>query len=159
METTDLLLYETGDGGDMSVINADLLLTQTLYQQVYLALFGGNLEANTKTDTLPTEQRLDWWGNLLIMADTPSTQFNSDTERTINDVALNSAGRQSILAAVQSDLSYLTELLDYSVGVELISVNRLRISINFTPKGTQQNKVLVLVYDNAKNELIIEQTI
>jgi len=159
MDTKDILLYETGDGGDASLQNNDLALSETLYMQVYLALFGGNIEANTVTNTLPTEQRFDWWGNSLIMADTPNTQFNSNTERVLSTTALSSAGRLDIIRAVDADLSYLTELLDYSAGVELLSINRVRITVNFTPKTNQQNKVLILVYDNAKKELITEQTI
>lgn len=157
METIDLTIFESGSGGDLAVINGDLAVTQTLYNQVYLSLFGGNIEANTTTNVLPTEQRFDWWGNLLTMPNTPNEQFNSNTERTLNEVALNSVGRQTILRAVEADLSYLEALLNYSVGVELLNTNRVRISINFTQKTNQQNKTLILVYDNAKQELIIER--
>jgi hypothetical protein len=38
-------------------------------------------------------------------------------------------------------------------------VNKIRIIVNFTPKSNQENRVLQLVYDNAKNELLIEKTI
>ena len=159
MDTKDILLYESGDGGEMSVMSDDLVLSETLYQQVYLALFGGNIEANTSNNTLITEERKDWWGNELIYKETPSKQFNSNTERTINNIALNSSGRLEVIRAVESDLQYLTTLLNYSVDVELININRMRIIVNFTPKDNLQDRVLVLVYDNARNELIIEQTI
>lgn len=159
METKDILLYESGDGGEMAILSNDLELGETLYQQVYLSLFGGNLKANTRIDNLISEELFDWWGNSLFFSENPSKQFNSKTERTLDNVALNSSGRLVILQAVKDDLSYLSELLNYNVDVELFGVNKIRIIINFTQKTNQENKTLQLVYDNAKNELIIEKVI
>lgn len=159
MDTKDILLFESGDGGEMAILSNDLVLTETLYQQVYLALFGGNVESNTKNDTLINEQRFDWWGNLLFFKETSSAQFNSNTERTLLEVVLNSSGRLKVIQAVNDDLVYLNDLLDYTVDVEFFGNDKIRIIVNFTPKGNQENKVLQLVYDNAKNEVIIEKTI
>lgn len=159
MDTKDIHLYESGDGGEMLILNNDLALTELLLQQVYIALFGGNVEANTDNNVLPTEQRFDWWGNGLFFTENQSEQFNSNTERTLNTTTLNSAGRLTILSAVQQDLSYLSDVANATYDVELLTYNRVRIIVNFTPKDNQQNKVLQLVYDNAKNELIIEQVI
>lgn len=159
MVTKDINLHESGNGGEMSIVSNDLLIGESLFQQVYLALFGGNVEAVTRGDELITEERFDYWGNPLFFAETPSKQFNSITEKTINSVALNSQGRLSIINAVNEDLSYLTELLNYSIDAQIFEVNKIRIIINFTPKNNQQSRVLQLVYDNAKNELIIERII
>lgn len=159
MDTKDITLFESGDGGEMAILSSDLVLTETLYQQVYLALFGGNVEANTKSDTLINEERLDWWGNLLLFRETRSAQFNSNTERTLIEVVLNSSGRLKVMQAVNDDLIYLTDLLDYTVDVEFFGNDKIRIIVNFSPKGNQENKVLQLVYDNSKNEVIIEKII
>jgi len=51
METKDILLYESGDGGEMSIQSNDLALAETLYMQVYLAMFGGNVEEATIADS------------------------------------------------------------------------------------------------------------
>jgi len=159
MNTKDVLIFENGDGGEMAVLSGDLELTETLYQQVYLALFGGNVEQNTRTDFLFTEERFDWWGNSLFFAETQSKQFNSNTERKLQNVALNSVGRLEVIRAVDQDLQYLSDLLDSTVDVEFFGVNKIRIIVTFNRKGNQENKVLQLVYDNAKNELIIERKI
>lgn len=159
MNTKDVLLFESGDGGEMAVLSGDLELTETLYQQVYLALFGGNVEQNTRTDFLFTEERFDWWGNSLFFGEVQSKQFNSNTERVLRNVALNSVGRLSVISAVEQDLQYLSDLLDLSVDVEFFGVNKIRIIVKFNRKGNQEDKVLQLVYDNAKNELIIERII
>ena len=62
MITKDLNIFESGDGGELSIINEDLLFGESLYQQIYLALFGGNVEENTRQYLL-TEQKNDYWGN------------------------------------------------------------------------------------------------
>lgn len=159
METKDILLYESGDGGEISIQSNDLALAETLYMQVYLAMFGGNVEENTKTSYLNTEERFDWWGNTLFFNDEKSKQFNSNTERTLKNVSLNSSGRLEIIRAMNEDLSYLGDVLDYNVNVELQDVNKIRLIIQFSQKGNQEDKILQLVYDNAKNEIIIEQII
>ena len=159
MQTTDLLLYETGSGGDLAVLSNDLAMAESLYQQVYLALFGGNIEANTKSKYIESEERFDYWGNSLVWNVKTTMQFNSETERALKNNALNSSGRLAILQAVQNDLRYLTSLLSYTIEVSVLGVNRLKITVNFTQRGNQENKVLQLVYDNAKNELIIEKII
>lgn len=159
MNTTDILLAETGDGGDFAILNNDLLLGESLYQQIYLALFGGNIEASTKVSYLESEERFDYWGNSLVWNDVKTKQFNSETERMLQNVALNSSGRLKIIQSVNKDLEYLKDVVNLTVDASILSVNKLRIIIEFTQLSNQQDKVLQLVYDNAKGELIIEKTI
>lgn len=159
MNTTDILLYETGSGGDFAIVNNDLLMGESLYQQIMLALFGGNIQASTKQFYLDTEERFDYWGNNLIWKDIKTKQFNSETERTIRTIALNSSGRLTLIQAVEQDLNYLKSVADISIDVEILGVSKTRILINFSEKTNQQDKLLQLVYDNAKGEVIIEQTI
>ena len=159
MITKDVLIFESGDGGELAIENQDLVFVESLYQQIYLALFGGNVEQVTKTNYLFNEQRFDYWGKSLFFADAPSLQFNSNTEKTLQNIALNSSGRLELIRAVESDLQYLNELLNYTVDVLFFEVNKIKIIVNFASKDNQENKVLQLIYDNAKNELIIEKTI
>lgn len=159
METTDILLFETGSGGDFAIVDNDLLMGESLYQQIYLALFGGNIEASTKDAYLQSEDRFDYWANSLLWKNQSTKQFNSQTERTIQNNALNSSGRLKIVQAVNVDLEYLNTIINFSVQVEITSLDKLRIVVNFSEKSNQQDRVLQLVYDNAKKEVIIEKTI
>lgn len=159
METKDILIYETGDGGDFDIQNGDLALAELIYQQVYLALFGGNIEANTVVNTLITEQRFDYWANNLIYSDNPSLQFNSNTERTLRKTALTSSGRIEIMRAIELDLSYLQNVVNKSVDAQIIGNNKIRMIIVFTEKTNQQDRTLQLIWDNSKSEIIIEKTI
>lgn len=159
MNTTDIHLFETGSGGDFAIVNNDLLMGESLYQQIYLALFGGNIEASTKPSYLASEERFDYWGNSLIWKDAKTKQFNSETERTLRNVALNSSGRLSILQAVNNDLDYLKGVVDFTVEVGIESVSRISITVSFSEKTNQQDKVLQMVWNNSKNEVIINKLI
>jgi phage gp46-like protein len=159
MNTTDIHLFETGSGGDFAIVNNDLLMGESLYQQIYLALFGGNIQASTKQSYLESEERSDYWGNSLIWKDVKTKQFNSETERTLGNIALNSSGRLSILQAVNNDLDYLKGVVDFAVEVGIDSVSRISITVNFKEKTNQQDKVLQMVWNNSKNEVIITKLI
>ena len=52
----DLKLIETGDGGDLVFQNGDIKLTSEVYNQPYLAHFGGNIE-NSTTDEFSEEDK------------------------------------------------------------------------------------------------------
>lgn len=157
MLTKDILLRETGSGGDFSLISNDLVLSDVLYQQFYLALFGGNIKASTKQSYLDNEERLDFWGNTLVWATNKARQFNSETERVIQEIVLNSSGRMKIIQAVKDDLAYLESMINFEVEVNLLNQNRLSIIITFTEKTNQQNKSLQFVIDSSKNEVIIKE--
>ena len=159
MNTTDILLYETGAGGDFAIVDDDLAMGESLYQQIFLAMFGGNIEASTKATYFETEDRFDYWGNSLIWKNEKTKQFNSETERAIQNNALNSFGRLNILRAVNIDLEYLKSMLNFTADVQITGRDNLRIIVNFSQKTNQQDRVLQVVYDNAKKEVIIEKTI
>ena len=150
----DLLIYETGDGGDLKVLNNDLALTTSLYNQVYLCLFGGNVEASTKGNELNNEKRFDWWGNSLL-----ELNFNSETERIINTVTLNPSGRLKILQAVKNDLKPIDLVANYTVEVILENVNRFKILINLTEKLNKQEKIIQILWDISKDEVILSEII
>ena len=159
MLTKDILLYETGSGGDFSILSNDLVLGDVLYQQFYLALFGGNIKASTKAKYLENEERFDYWGNSLVWSTQKNKQFNSETERTLHNVVLNSSGRLKILQAVKNDLAYLTSVINFEIEVSLFTQNKMSITITFTGKTNQQDKSLQFVFDSSKNEVIIQEVI
>lgn len=158
-QTKDILLFESGDGGEFAIVSNDLCLVETILQQAYIALFGGNIEANTTGAEISTQERTDYWANALLWPDEPNKQFNSNTERVLQNTVLNSAGRLQILAAVESDIDYLKLIVNFTVEVSILSTNKVEIKISFRRKDNLEDKVLVLVYDNARNEVITNKTI
>ncbi|MCM8906778.1 hypothetical protein [Tenacibaculum finnmarkense] len=159
MDTKDILLFESGDGGEMAISGNDLVLVETILQQAYLALFGGNVEANTIGDEIPTQERLDYWANELLWKEKPNKQFNSNTERVLTETVLNSSGRIAITNAVELDLDYLKILVNFEVAISILSTNKVEISISMQKKDNLESKVLILIYDNAKNEVITNKII
>lgn len=143
MSTKDIHIYESGSGGEMKILNGDLLLTETLYQTIYLALFGGNLNQS------------EWWGNELLFPEQNSKRFISQTENTLISTALNSRGRQLIQQAVESDLEFISENIDLNISVSIESIYSVKIKINIT----STNEGLELVWNNAEKELIINKNI
>jgi len=159
METKDIMLYQTGSGGDMAILNNDLVLGDVLFQQVHLALFGGNLKANTESSYIGTEERFDYWGNSLIWRDSRPEQFNSNTERTLRNVVLNSSGRLAILQAVNTDLEAIKGFANFTASVSLLGINSVKITIELSGKTNTESKTLEVIFDNSKNELILQQKI
>lgn len=148
--TKDIQLFENGSGGEMLIVNGDLALNETLYQTIYIALFGGNVAQNNKPN-----ENLDWWGNDLLFNEKKTKKFISETERILNTTPLNSRGRQRIQTAVENDLTFLNGVTNISVEVSILSVDSVEIQIFLT----DANQQLELVWDNAKNQLISNRII
>ncbi|WP_036384066.1 hypothetical protein [Muricauda sp. MAR_2010_75] len=157
--TTDFNLAENGSGGDITILGNDIAMTETLLQSAYLAMFGGNVESNTSGNELENEQRFDWWGNGLFHSQYPNKQFNSNTERALNQTPVTTSGRIEIERAVEMDLAFLKSVAEIDVQVGIVSHNSLSILITMLPYGNKQEKILQLLYDNAKNEIIIQKEI
>jgi hypothetical protein len=114
---TDLLFYETGDGGDLLLRAGDLVSVFGVENVPYLSMFSGT----------------DWWGNYLL----PETQqVKSKTEVVLRTTPLTSAGRMKILDAVNSDLSVLSEIpgTKWTVAVSISNPNRLDMIVNINGK-------------------------
>ena len=150
----DLVVYETGNGGDVVKKGNDLQLTEDLFNQVYLAWFGGNVEASTTGEELPTEQRFDWWGNQLFFQDKPEFQFNSELERVLDSVALTSSGRVTIEEAAKRDLKYLEGFAEVSVSVSIIGLDQVQIDALLKEPDNIEAQIFRFIWDKTKGTLI-----
>jgi len=115
---SDLLLYETGGGGDLLLRGSDLVAVTGYENAPYLAMFGS---------------RKSWWGNKLIPAD---RQFASRTEEALHTYPLTSAGRVRIEEAIDADLEFLKKIpgTTFSRTVSVVDANKLSIEININGK-------------------------
>lgn len=155
--TKDIQIYEKGGGGEMEIISEDLLLSETLYQTIYLALFGGNLEASTIGNEIKTQERFDYWANELLFSEEKSKQFNSETEKALRSTVLNPAGRLTIKKAVEVDLSHISSVANFFVDVSILNYNKVQITVSLENIPNQSNKVSQFIWDNAKKDLIIKR--
>ena len=150
----DLKVIETQNGGDLVLLGNDLALDETFETMIYLAMFGGNVQASTSPDRLPTEQDASWWGNALLYADTPSLQFNSLTERTLNTTPITSAGLIKMRQAVQSDLEFMKEFAEVVVTVTSPKVDTVNIDILVTKPANLQQQRFVFIWDATLRSLL-----
>jgi hypothetical protein len=159
MSTKDINLFESGSGGEMRILNSDLLLTETIYQTIYLALYGGNVEQDTNNEESNLDENFDYWGNQLFYSNNPDKWFNSQTERTLSTVALNGEGRKLIQDAVNADLQFLNNVVNFTVEVNITSSNKAEILIFISEFQNQADRQLKMVWENSKNELVIQEII
>ena len=110
----DLLIIETGNGGDLVLRGADLVMTKGIENEPYLSMFGGDA---------------DWWGNDLIAK--PEFIWQSETDAAINSVALNSEGRLAIEQAVKNDSKIFGKNYgaEIKASVTLAAADRIEITV------------------------------
>jgi len=113
----DLELIETGNGGDLRIVGNDLAVVNGYENMPYLAMFGGS----------------EFWGNDLLFNEGTDFKFSSTTEKVLQSVALNSAGRIEIEAAILADLAFIKKNVPDTkivVSTSIVTPDRLDIAIN-----------------------------
>lgn len=155
----DLVIYETGNGGDVQLKGNDLAMTDGLTNMPLLGLFGGNTAASTTGPKLPNEQAFDWWGNYILFPNDQSVMFNSEFERALGNVSLTSSGRIILEGKIKADLAFMTKFAEVSVTTTVINVDRIEFSVKINEPGNPENKEFTYIWDATKNELIETITI
>jgi len=150
MDTIDVMIYESGSGGDLNLKNEDIEKISGLTNQVYLALFGGNIEQNTSDDLAELDERNDWWGNSLLQSE---QQFNSFFERALNMIALTSGGISLLENAAKKDLKYLQKYADINIEGSIIGLNKFQLQVNMMEPDENSTKIK-FIWDGTKQELI-----
>jgi len=158
MITQDILIYEAGSGGELAVQSDDIALIEYLYNQVYLAAFGGNIEASTLGNEPAGTIREDWWANPLLFPNDPGSQFNSQTELALRQNVLNSSGRVAIQRAFDADLQYLKSIANITTNVVILATNKIQLTATLT-QPNNQDVTVSFIWNNASGELISNQTI
>lgn len=145
----DLRLIETGNGGDLIRTINDLNVINGLSNYPYLALFGGNVAQSTPQVREVGEDSLDWFGNVFL--DT-TIQFNSATERTLNEVALNSSGRVQIEDAIKEDLEFFRQFGEVKVSTAIVATDKLKINISLKKFEELQEQIFEYIWDSTIQE-------
>lgn len=152
----DIKILETGNGGDLEKKTKDLSLVYGLENMPYLALFGGNVEASTPIKRNEGEQAFDFWANTLLMSNNPGIQFNSFTERVLNNTPLTSAGRILIEQAVKKDLEFMKKFAEVTVSVTIPATDKLEIGIKLLEPTNRQRREFIFIWDATRMELETE---
>lgn len=146
----DIRLIENGNGGDMVFDNGDIQLISEVYQQPYLAHFGGNKEMSTG-DIIENEgYNNDWWGNLLL-SEQPNCQLNSAFERALSETPLSSSGRITLERIASEDLEYLSGFAESQSLVAITDVDKVRLTDNI---AKENNVNFSYIWDSFKDEIL-----
>lgn len=145
---TDILIYESGNGGEISLKNGDIETTDGLLNMPYLSHFGGNIEASTEGNEEAGEERFDYWGNTFLDS---KSQMNSDLERELNNVSISSKGRAVLEETAKKDIEFLAGLGEIESVVSIVGSNKISITDKIN-----KNTVAV-IWDSTNDELIEEK--
>lgn len=152
----DLAIYDAANGGDLIQLeNGALQGSSGFSNQIYLALFGGNVEQNTQRGVAEQEQRGDYWGNQYLQ---PAQYYNSVFEMTLKSVALNTAGVIALENAAKTDLAFLQDFGDLSVEGSIASGDRFGLSVTLEQPNAKTEK-LRFMWDGLKAETITNESI
>ena len=149
----DIRLYRRLGGFDLVATSRDIVTIDSYESMIPIALFGGNVEGNTPSTRVEGQQNVDFWGNELLLQDSPELQFNSNTERQLRESTTTSRDRIKIENAVQKDLQFVKEFANLEVSVQLITVDRIKISIRLTKLDNLSETEFVFIWDNLQTEI------
>lgn len=131
----DLLLTETGNGGDLVIRDNDLVLTSNLSNQIYLALFGGNIVDDNG------ELFNEYWANVQL---SDESKYVSQFERTLNEVVINSSGLQRLHEAANKDLEFLKKYVNYTLELSILNKDSISLYIDIKAPNNVENKVSIV---------------
>lgn len=143
----DLKIIETGSGGDVVFENGDLVLGSEVYNQPYLAHFGGNKEG-ISDEYIEGKPRNDFWGNTIIQ---DKECFDSRFERALTQNEISSSGIKKIEQAAIDDMAYLEGFAETESTVVSKTIDR----VDLHDKISSQNNVeFSYIWNEAKDEVI-----
>lgn len=127
MQEGDVLLFQTLNGGDISITDGIVKMTEGLETAVYLSLFSPK----------------DWFCN--DAAETPVEKLSSQTEEVINNKPQSSKNYQLLVQAVNADLKWLIDngnANNIDVAVSSDGLNRVSISVTIEQDSSSTNITL-----------------
>jgi hypothetical protein len=119
-------MFQTVDGGEVTVTNGTMVLTDGPATAVFLALYGGN-----EDDPAEADVSLEWWGNK-IETDVQK-HYRSRTQYLLRALPAIPANLPRVKSAVEQDIADLvaTEVLvDPEVTVIIPKLNTVHITID-----------------------------
>lgn len=132
----DVLLYQTADDGDVTVVQGVTQMTPSFDTMVYLSLMGGN-EDDPGGDDI-TKQ---WWGNSDVTE--PAFQYRSETQYMLRSFPVTSSNLLLINQAVVRDLT--RDFLDTKIAnglettVTIPALNKVLIAGTITADGEEHS--------------------
>lgn len=156
--TGDILIIETGTGGDVTLLGNDLASVQGLQNMPYLAWFGGNVGYTTANNRPENTEVFDFWGNFLNESANPQTWFNSLLENALKNTAITPQGIREIETAARKDLDFMRGFATVSVSVSAPAIDRVKIDVILRQIETNEEDIFSYIWAATENELISPQS-
>ncbi len=131
---TDVLLRQTNDGGEITLDNGLVLMSEGLETAAYLSLFGGNQDDAADG----ASERLQWWGNL-DEVDRART-YRSETQFLVQSLPAVPRNLRRVEQAASRDLAWMLAsgvATSVNVSASIPALNRIRLEVTIvTPTTT-----------------------
>lgn len=138
----DVRMLDTADGGEMSVKNGDVEMSNGLFEAVYLSVLGGN-----EQDSGRDADANNWWGNL--GEPVAARRYRSETQYLLRRMPAIPANLARLREAAERDLAWLTEsglATLVSARVTMPALNRVKIEVNIVIDGANNPFVLTTAW-------------
>ena len=125
MNGGDVKLFQTNDGGEVTVEQGIMEMTGGLETAAYLSLFGGD------------EQGRDWWGNKLETE--PARKETSETQELLRSIPLTTGNLLRLQDAAVRDLQWMLDAsaaTSVEVAVSMPSLNHVDFTIQINGDET-----------------------
>jgi phage gp46-like protein len=129
---TDVLLYQTPDGGEVDCVNGQVVMNDELTTAAFLSLFGSNEEDSGADGDQPKE----WWGNKL--ATDEAEKLRGELQQLLKTLPVTSGNLRRFQDAAQRDLSWFVSAgvaTAVAVRVVIPFINELRFDIAIEVNG------------------------
>ena len=133
MQQGDVLLYHTGDGGEITVSAGLVEMTGGFETAAYLSLFGGNEDDDGRQGNPET-----WWGNLDEVD--PDLKYVSETQNLLRSLPATTSNLRRIEEAAKRDLQWLLSkraASSVTVSASMPGLNRITLTITIRADGEE----------------------
>lgn len=133
----DVRLFQTNDGGDISVAGGLVDMGGGLETSAYLSLFGGNEDDAAGDDTGKT-----WWAN--IGEEAPEFEYRSETQNLLQALTITSGNLLRVEAAAARDLAWMIPAGAASrveVSASILGLNTVRLAVTVEAEGAESSFV------------------
>jgi phage gp46-like protein len=129
---TDVLLRQANDGGEISFVNGQAVMSDGLETAVYLSLFGGNEDDSG----IVADDPLQWWGN--FGESDQAKHYRSETQSLLRSLPLIPFNLRRLEEAGTRDLDWLIQssvATSVTVAATIPALNTLALVVNVEIDG------------------------
>jgi hypothetical protein len=127
-------IFDTANGGQISVAGGLTAMDSGLEGAAYLSLFGGNADDNGQPGNAT-----QWWGN--FSETDPARQYRSYTQNIIDSLPATSGNLRRLEDAIANDLAWMVPAVasEVTASAQLTAPKRVEIAVAILAEGVREN--------------------